>query len=164
MPPVCIVCAPPVDVTVNVGRGVPVPFRVVDCGEPDALSATCRVAEKPAADAGVNVTEMVQLNPASSDSPQVLVSAKSDGLPPTMVMPLMFSVALPVFESVAVCAALVVPETAVNVSVAGVSAATGAGGGVPVPVSVVDCVVGVALSVMVSIAEKPAADAGVNVT
>jgi hypothetical protein len=33
-----------------------VPLKVVVCGEPEALSATERVAEKVAADAGVNVT------------------------------------------------------------------------------------------------------------
>jgi hypothetical protein len=93
-----------------------------------------------------------------------VVIAKSDGLLPAMVMPLMFSVALPLLERVAACEALVVPETAVKVSVAGVSEAMGAGAGVPVPVSVIDCVVGVALSVTVSVAVKPAADAGVNVT
>ena len=76
----------------------------------------------------------------------------------------MFSVALPVFESVAVCEAVVVPETAVKVSVAGVSATMGAGGGVPVPVSVVDCGEPDALSATCKLAEKPAADAGVNVT
>ena len=109
----------------------------------------------------------MQLASAASDVPQALepvVTAKSVGLVPAMVIPLIFSVALPVFESVAVCAAVVAPETAVKVSVAGVSEATGAGGGVPVPVNVVDCVVGVALSVTVSVAEKPVADAGVNVT
>ena len=55
VPPGCIVCAPLVDVTVNVGGGVPVPLRVVDCGEPEALSATSKLAEKLVADAGVNV-------------------------------------------------------------------------------------------------------------
>jgi hypothetical protein len=152
------------ELMVKLGGAVPVPERLVDCGEPEALSATCRAAEKLAADAGVNVTEIVQFDPAASDSPQVLVWAKSVGLLPAMVMPLMVSVALPVFESVAVCAALVVPETAVKVSVAGVSEAIGAGSGVPVPVRVVDCVVGVALSVTVSVAEKFVAEAGVNVT
>jgi hypothetical protein len=38
-------------------------------------------------------------------------------------MPVMFSVAVPVLESVATCAALVVPVTAVKVSVGGVSVA-----------------------------------------
>jgi hypothetical protein len=159
-----MVCAPPVDVIVNVGGGVPTPFRVVDCGDPEALSVTCKLAEKLAADEGVNVIETVQFEAAARVSPQVFVSAKSDGLLPAMVMLLIFNVALPVFDNVAVCAALVVPDREVKVSVAGVSEAIGAGAGVPAPVSVADCVVGVALSVTVSVAEKPAAEAGVKVT
>jgi hypothetical protein len=110
---------------------------------------------------------MLQLASAASVVPQALAPvaiAKSVGLLPAMVMLLMLSVALPVFERVAVCEAVVVPETAVKVSVAGVSEAIGAGAGVPVPINVIDCVVGVALSVTMRVAEKPAADAGVNVT
>jgi hypothetical protein len=110
---------------------------------------------------------MLQLASAASVVPQALVPvviAKSDVLAPPMVIPLMLRVALPVFERVAVCAVLVVPETAVKVSEAGVSEAIGAGGDVPVPVSMIDCVMGVALSVTVRVAEKPAAEAGVNVT
>jgi len=153
VPPGCTVCAPVVELMVKDGGGVPVPFSVVDRGEPEALSVTSRLAEKLAAEAGVKVMEMVQLDPASSVLPQVEVWTKSDGLLPAMAMPLIFNVALPVFESVPICAALVVPETAVKVSEAGVSEAIGAGGGVPVPVSAVDCVVGIALSVTVSVAE-----------
>lgn len=52
--------------------------------------------------------------------------AKSVGLVPAIVMPVMFSVVLPEFASVALCAALVVPEALLNVNVAGVNAATGA--------------------------------------
>ena len=110
---------------------------------------------------------MLQVASAASVVPHAfepVVTAKSDVLVPPMLMPLMLSVALPVFERVAVCAVLVVPETDVNVSMAGVSEATGAGGGVPVPINAIDCVVGVALSVTVRVAEKPAAEAGVNVT
>jgi hypothetical protein len=56
---------PVVDVNVSVGgvsvaagaaAAVPVPLSVVDCGEPEALSATESVAAKLAADAGVKVT------------------------------------------------------------------------------------------------------------
>ena len=51
-----MVCAPLDELMVKLGGGVPVPFSVVDCGEPAALSATCNVAVKVAADAGVKVT------------------------------------------------------------------------------------------------------------
>src|SRR3984885_9349478 len=110
---------------------------------------------------------MEQLASATSVVPQALVPVemvKSPGFVPAIVMPVMLSVALPVLESVAVCAAVVAPETAVKVSVAGVSETTGAGSGVPVPVNVADCVAGVALSVTVSVAVKLVAETGVNVT
>ena len=51
-----MVCAPLFELMVKLGGGVPVPFNVVDCGDPEALSVTCKLAEKPASDAGVNVT------------------------------------------------------------------------------------------------------------
>jgi hypothetical protein len=73
-------------------------------------------------------------------------------------------VALPLLESVAKSADDVVPTVVLVNESDGVSVAIGAGAGVPVPASVADCMVGVALSVTVSVAEKPAADAGVNVT
>lgn len=109
------------------GGTVPVPVRDTVCGEPAALSATERVAVKVAVDAGVKDNEMAHEAPAASDSPQALVCAKSAGLAPARVMLLMLSVALPVFLSVAVWAALVAPVCAVKLSEAGVSEATGAG-------------------------------------
>jgi len=48
------------------------------------------------------VTAMVQEADAASVAPQVVVSAKSVGLAPVRVMLLIFSVALPVFDSVKV--------------------------------------------------------------
>jgi hypothetical protein len=58
------------------------------------------VAAKLAAEAGVNVTEMEQWEPAASELPQVLVWLKSVGFAPATVIPLMSSVALPGFDSV----------------------------------------------------------------
>ena len=110
---------------------------------------------------------MEQLALAASVVPQALVPvaiAKSLGLAPVSVMPAMFSVALPVFESVAACNALVVPVVEVKVSVGGVSVAAGAAAAVPVPLSAVVCGEPDALSATESVAEKAAADAGVNVT
>jgi len=87
--------------TAGVGAAVPVPVSATVCGEPAALSATETVAAKLVAEAGVKVTEMEQLAPAASVEPQALVCAKSLGLGPPMLMPLIFSTALPVFLSVA---------------------------------------------------------------
>ena len=110
---------------------------------------------------------MEQLELAASVVPHALVPvamAKSVGLVPVMVMPVMFSVAVPVFESVATCEALVVPVVPVKASVGGVSVAAGAAAAVPVPLSAVVCGEPDALSATESVAEKAAADAGVNVT
>jgi hypothetical protein len=83
----------------------------------------------------VNVTEIVQFAPAASVLPHVVVFAKS--VVSLSVIPLMFSVALPVFDSV-VDSAAEVDATVVlgNDSVVGDSDATGALAAVPVPVTV----------------------------
>ena len=59
----------------------------------------------------VKVTLMLQLLPAPRVARQVVVSANSEAFGPLMPKPLMVNVAMPVFESVTVCAALVVPNT-----------------------------------------------------
>ena len=57
----------------GVGAVLPVPVSVTVWGDPLALSATERLAENPAAEAGENVTEIVQLDPAAREPPQVFV-------------------------------------------------------------------------------------------
>jgi len=112
--------------TPGAAGAVPVPLNATVCGEPVALSAIESVAAKLAANAGVKVTETVQLAAAASELPQVVVSAKSVGLAPVMVMPVIESAALPVFISVAVCAGAVVPTVVdAKVIVAGASEADG---------------------------------------
>jgi hypothetical protein len=110
---------------------------------------------------------MLQVALAASVDPHALLpvaTAKSVGLLPARAMLLMVSVALPVLESVAASADDVAPTMVLGKASVGVSVATGVAAAVPVPVSVDDCVVGVALSVTVNVAEKLAADAGVKVT
>jgi hypothetical protein len=165
---------------------VPVPLSATVCGVPLALSAMESDAAKLAAEAGVNVTETVQLAPAASELPHVLVSAKSVGFAPVMVMLVIVNAALPVFISVIVCAAVVVPAIVdAKVSVAGASDVAGAAAAVPVPFSVTVCVVVAdsasdeasnrlllaigcielgALSVTESVAVKLATESGVKVT
>jgi hypothetical protein len=153
------------ELTVKLGAGVPVPLSATVCGEPLALSETESDAEKLVTEAGVKVIEIAQLDPATSEPPQVFEAiAKSLGFVPVMLMLLIVSAALPVFISVAVCAALVVPVTAENVSVPGVSETAGAGGADPVPLRVTVCGEPAALSVTESAAERLVAEAGVNVT
>ena len=52
---------------------VPVPERLTDWGLPVALSATARAAPRLPAAEGVKVMLMVQLAPAATDMPQLLV-------------------------------------------------------------------------------------------
>jgi hypothetical protein len=110
---------------------------------------------------------MLQLALAANVPPQALapvVMAKSAGLAPASAMLVMFSVALPELESVAVIADAVLPTVVLGKARVCVSLAMGAGAVVPVPVIEVDCVAGVALSVTTNEAAKLLADAGVNVT
>jgi hypothetical protein len=74
---------------------------------------------------------------------------------------MLFSVAVPVFDSVATSADEVVPTGVLGKLSAGLSEAMGA---VPVPVSDTDCGEPVALSATESVAEKLDAEAGVKVT
>ena len=90
---------------------VPVPERLKVCGLPLASSVTVKVAVRPAVAVGVNVTLMVQLELAASVEGvigQLFVWPKSPGFVPPRAMLLMVSGAVPVFESVTVCGALVV--------------------------------------------------------
>lgn len=89
---------------------------------------------KSVAEAGVNVTEIVQLDPAARELPQLLVWEKSLGLVPPIVIPVMLSEAFPVFDSVAE-ADDVLPTVVLAKNRDGVSIATGALTCVPVPLS-----------------------------
>jgi hypothetical protein len=74
---------------------------------------------------------------------------------------MLLSGAVPVLDSVAANAAEVVPVTVFGKATDGVREATGA---MPVPVKLAVCGDPAALSATDSVAEKLAADAGVNVT
>ena len=82
----------------------PVPVREMMCGLPVALSVMVMAPVLVPVAVGVNVTLMVQLAPAATGVPQVVVWAKS----PLGTILVMFSNAVPVFVSVTVRAALVV--------------------------------------------------------
>src|SRR5436305_136269 len=88
----------------GVGAAVPAPESVTLCGLPAALSVIVTAPVRVPVAVGVNVRLMAQFAPAASDVPQVVVCAKS----PMAAMPVMVRAVLPVFESVTVCAALVV--------------------------------------------------------
>ena len=108
------------------------------CGEPPALSATEMAAVNVAAEAGVKLTEMVQLAAAARVVPQVLAAmAKSAVLAPVRVMPVMLRAAVPGLESVVDIAVAVVAMVVFGkVMAVGVSMASGTAAATPVPVSV----------------------------
>src|ERR1019366_4203866 len=58
----------------------PAPVRLILCGLPLALFLIATEAERLPAEPGVNATAIVQLPPAATESPQVVVSVKSAGL------------------------------------------------------------------------------------
>jgi hypothetical protein len=89
---------------------VPVPVRLTVCGLPAALSETVSVAVRLPGAVGVNVTLMVQLPPAASELPQVVVSGKSPGLGPVTARLAMLKARLPLFVRVTDCAGVEVPS------------------------------------------------------
>jgi hypothetical protein len=85
---------------------VPVPVNETVCGLPGALSATESVPVRVPVAVGVNVTEILQFEPAASVVEQVFVCAKS----PVREIPMPVNVDVPSLYSVTICAALVVPK------------------------------------------------------
>src|SRR5213082_2545082 len=85
----------------------PVPVRVTSWGLPLALSVILSVPVLAPTAVGVNVTLIVQLAPAASALPQLLVWSKS----PLIAIAAIFSVALPALLSVTVSGALVLPTS-----------------------------------------------------
>ena len=143
----------------------PAPVRLTDCGLPEALSVMLKVPVRIPEAVGVNVTLMVQLAPATTELPQVLVCAKSPLFVPVTTMLVRLSEALPVFESVTVCAVLVVPTVwLVKVSEEAERLTTGAEAAAPVPVRLTDCGLPEALSVMLKVPVRIPEAVGVNVT
>jgi len=96
---------------------VPVPVRGTVCGLPEALSATLTLADRAPVAAGLNVIPTAQFDPAFNElAPNAhavpVVGAprlKSPGLVPVSVMPVMFSVAVPLFVMVKFVTELLVP-------------------------------------------------------
>jgi hypothetical protein len=144
---------------------VPPPARLTDCWLPATLlllSVMFKEAVRLPPAVGVNVTLSVQLLLAATEPAHVVVSAKSPGLAPVNAMLLMARAALPVFCSVKVWAALVVPRLRLlKVRLVVVTLATGA---LPVPVRFTVCGLPWALSVMLTAAVRLPMAAGVNVT
>jgi hypothetical protein len=160
---VLIACAPnvkPLGVTVTVAAPpVAVPVSVTVCGLPVALSVNVIVPVRVPVAVGLNVIEKTHggfsspiLGHCASVAP-----AKS----PLVTILLKISANSPLFDTVTVCAALVVPTTWLpNVNDVGVIPITPA---TPVPFSVTVCGLPVALSVNVIVPVRTPAAVGVNV-
>ncbi len=100
------------------------------------MSVTWITAESEVAEAGLKSTEKVQLAPAARLLPQVLDGIRNeDALVPVDVIEEMVSAAVPVFFSVTVCEAEVVPTVVVGkLSEVGLNVTAGAGL-LPVPLT-----------------------------
>ena len=88
----------------TMGAVTPVPVSAIVCGLLEALSVKLTEPTALPAVVGVKVTLMAQLAPAAMDEPQALACAKG----PLAVIELRVRVAVPLFVTVTVCAALVV--------------------------------------------------------
>ncbi len=132
------------------------------CGLSAALSVIVSEAVHDPIAVGVNLTRMVQLEPAASVAPHVCVSEKSVLSVPVIAMLVMFNTALPVLESVTFWLPLVVPTfRAAKVMLVRDRLTTGAP---PVPVRLMVCGLPAALSVMLTEAVRVPVAVGVNVT
>ena len=94
--------------TLAVGA-LPVPLTPKACGLVLALSVMLTEAERAPVAVGLKVTLMVQVLPAATGLPQVLVWAKSAGFVPATTTLLIFKVMLPVLVRVTLWTELVEP-------------------------------------------------------
>lgn len=132
------------------------------------MSAIETAADSALVVLGVNVTAMVQLDPAASvDDPdgQVLVWAKSAAFVPLRLILVMVSAAVPLLVRVIVWAPLVVPTFWLpKFTLLGLSVTAGAGAVVAVPESATVCGLPGASSLMLMLAVRVPAAVGVKVT
>jgi hypothetical protein len=128
-----------------------------------ALSVTVSVPVRVPAAVAVNVTEIVQLAPAATLDPQVLVSTKS----PDAAIEVSVKAACPELVNITISAALVVPFVCgAKVRLVGesVTAELPVTEAAPVPLNATVCGEPAALSVIVSVPVRVPVAAGVNVT
>ncbi len=143
-------------------EAVPVPVSVTDCGLPAALSAMAMLAPRaPVAD-GVNVTVIEQFADAATELPQVFVCAKSPLFVPVTPILVMESAVFPLLVSVTDCDALVAPTFWLPNAITGAERVAVAAR--PFPVSVIDCGLFGASSVITTEALRAPLALGVKVT
>ena len=111
----------------------PVPLNEIVCGLEGSESLMDTEATRAPTAVGLNVMRMVQLAPAAKVAPHVVEPAKLLEFVPVRIMLVMVRAAVPVLDSVTVCAALVVfTSWFPKASAVGVTPATGTA---PVPLS-----------------------------
>jgi hypothetical protein len=138
----------------------PVPVRATLWGDPAALSVILTAALNVPPTEGVNVSVTAQFALAAIDAPQVLpVMANDVELVPASAMLVSVSEAVPVLVRVSVCGALVDPAFAEK-GIRAENERAGAGGAVPLPVSVMVWGEPGTLSVTVTVAVKELAAVG----
>jgi hypothetical protein len=126
----------------------PTPLKATVCVPEPALSRIVNEPVRVPAAAGVKVTAMLHGALTPKAAPQLFASEKS----PDALMPLMFSVAFPVFVSVTLMAELLVPTAWFpKLTLTVDRLAIGAAEEVPVPVKVTSCGLFEALSVIVRV-------------
>src|SRR5256884_521796 len=138
----------------------PAPVRLTVCGVPEVSSVARRLPVRVPDAVGENVPLMAQFPPTATELPQLSVSAKS----PLVEIVVIAKAAEPVFVSVTVCAALVVPTVwLAKVSEAGERLAVVVDA-VPVPVRPAVCGLSEALSVTLKLPVRVPDAVGENVT
>jgi hypothetical protein len=140
---------------------VPVPERLTVCGLPRALSVILTEALRLPLAEGVNVTLIVQEEPAATHLPHVLVSAKLVRLVPLTTMLDIINVALPVLRRLTVRALLVLPTVWLPKARLVGERLTAAE---PLPKRITDCGLTVPLSVRVTAAARVPLAAGLKLT
>jgi len=130
------------------------------CGLPPPLSAIDTLALRAPVLVGLNLSVIVQLFPASTDVPQLLLSMKSPGLLPPRVIPLIARVVLPTLVSVTVLGVLVVPTFVAGKATLVADNLTS----VPTPVKLMVWGLSLALSVIVTLPVRVPMAVGVKVT
>ena len=148
---------------VNAAVGaLPVPVKLTNCGLVLALSLIVIVADLAPDAVGEKVTVILQLLPADTGLPHVLLWAKSPALVPVTTTELTVSVAFPVLFTVTPCEALVVPtDCPEKVRLEAVRLTAGPD---PVPVRPMVCGLVEALSTALTEAVRVPTPVGVNVT
>jgi len=138
----------------------PVPERATLCEVPGALLATDTDPIRLPTSVGVKVTPKVQVPPAGTEDPQALDTAKS----PVAVMPEIDRAALPVFDSVTLCAAEVVPSSRDVKSRRAAESETAGASTTPVPDSETVGLPPDGLDAMAMVPDLAPPEAGANVT